>query len=234
MVFPASFFFIFVFSIQLTVNKCTIWSLLMTGFEPLTSGVRSDHSTNWAITTAHEAFFLPIVGNLFSVPSQWLTRCFFKQDLQDFVKFQLILPFLSANRYFRYFPLFFLDICHSTAVVRCTRMMAYNQDKAFVWLEKVKIRKGNPTNASNGLKYFLLQLKWFEQVLMDFRFQQLLEVPSENDDEDKYTSVSDDPLSNLILEVIKNDNLRRIERSKRHEMEHSILMAAKLISPVTC
>ena len=155
MVFPASFFFIFVFSIQLTVNKCTIWSLLMTGFEPRTSGVRSDCSTNWAITTAHEAFFLPIVGNLFSVPSQWLTRCFFKQDLQDFVKFQLILPFLSANRYFRYFPLFFLDICHSTAVVRCTRMMAYNQDKAFVWLEKVKIRKGNPTNASNGLKYFL-------------------------------------------------------------------------------
>ena len=69
---------------------------------------------------------------------------------------------------------------------------------------------------------------------MDFRFQQLLEVPSENDDEDKYTSVSDDPLSNLILEVIKNDNLRRIERSKRHELEHSILMAAKLISPVTC
>ena len=54
----------------------------------------------------------------------------------------------------------------------------------------------------------------------------------ESDDEDKYTSVSDDPLSNLILEVIKNDNLRRIERSKKHEMEHSILMAAKLISPV--
>ena len=67
---------------------------------------------------------------------------------------------------------------------------------------------------------------------MYYRFQQLLEVPVENDDEDKYTSVSDDPLSNLILEVIKNDNLRSIERSKKHEMEHSILTAAKLISPV--
>ena len=54
----------------------------------------------------------------------------------------------------------------------------------------------------------------------------------ENDDEDKYTSVSDDPLSNLILEVIKNDSLRKIERSKRHEAEHCILTAAKLISPV--
>ena len=54
----------------------------------------------------------------------------------------------------------------------------------------------------------------------------------ENDDEDKYTSVSDDPLSNLILEVIKNDSLRKIERSKRNEAEHCILTAAKLISPV--
>ena len=25
----------------------------MTGFEPLTSGIRSDHSTNWATTTAY-------------------------------------------------------------------------------------------------------------------------------------------------------------------------------------
>ena len=55
----------------------------------------------------------------------------------------------------------------------------------------------------------------------------------ENDDEDKYTSVSDDPLSNLILEVIKNDSLRKIERTRRHESEHCILTAAKLISPVS-
>ncbi len=63
----------------------------------------------------------------------------------------------------------------------------------------------------------------------------MLEVPFDSDDEDKYTAVSatdDDPLSNLILEVIKNDQLRKIERSKTHESEHSILMAAKLISPV--
>ena len=55
----------------------------------------------------------------------------------------------------------------------------------------------------------------------------------ENDDEDKYTSVSEDPLSNLIIEVIKNDSLRKIERSKRHEGEYCILTAAKLISPVS-
>ena len=63
-------------------------------------------------------------------------------------------------------------------------------------------------------------------------FQQLLEVPVEQDDEDKYMSVNDDPLSNLILEVIKNDSLRKIERSKRSESEHNILMAAKLIAPM--
>jgi hypothetical protein len=71
--------------------------------------------------------------------------------------------------------------------------------------------------------------------LGSFRFQQLLEVPMDSDDEDKYTAVSatdDDPLSNLILEVIKNDQLRKIERAKKQESEHSILMAAKLISPV--
>lgn len=65
-------------------------------------------------------------------------------------------------------------------------------------------------------------------------FQQLLEVAMENEDEDKYTSASeDDPLSNLILEAIKNDSLRKIERAKKHEAEYSILMAAKLIAPVS-
>ena len=56
----------------------------------------------------------------------------------------------------------------------------------------------------------------------------------ENDDEDKYVNVSDDdPHANLILEVIKNDSLRRMERIKKHESENCILTAAKLISPVS-
>ena len=66
-----------------------------------------------------------------------------------------------------------------------------------------------------------------------FRFQQLLEVQMENDDEDKYVNVSDDdPHANLIMEVIKNDSLRRLERVKKHESENHILTAAKLISPM--
>ncbi len=56
----------------------------------------------------------------------------------------------------------------------------------------------------------------------------------EPEDEDKYaSSSSDDPLSNLIVEAIKNDGLRRIERAKRQEAEHCILTAAKLIAPVS-
>ena len=55
--FPGLFFFIFVFSIQLTVNAQYNF-LQMTGFEPRTSGVESDRSTNWVITTARKLQYL--------------------------------------------------------------------------------------------------------------------------------------------------------------------------------
>ena len=44
------FFFIFVFSIQLSVNVQYTF-LPMTGLEQCTSGIRCNHSTNWASTT---------------------------------------------------------------------------------------------------------------------------------------------------------------------------------------
>ena len=43
--------FLFVFSIQKTV-KCSIYFLPMTRFEPWTSWIGSDRSTNWATTIA--------------------------------------------------------------------------------------------------------------------------------------------------------------------------------------
>ena len=48
---PASFFFIFVYHVQLTVNKCSKKSP-MTAFEPRISGVGSDCAANWSTTTA--------------------------------------------------------------------------------------------------------------------------------------------------------------------------------------
>ena len=51
---PAPFFCIFVFS---KVNSKYVHYLIfpMTGFEPRTSGIVSDHSANWATTTTHAA-----------------------------------------------------------------------------------------------------------------------------------------------------------------------------------
>ena len=48
----ASFSFIFVFSIQLTVNNVQYKRLPMTGFKPQTSGIGSNSFTNWATNTA--------------------------------------------------------------------------------------------------------------------------------------------------------------------------------------
>ena len=50
------FFLIFVSSIQLTVNVQYKY-LLMTGFEPQTSGIGSNHYTNWATTYLYFFFF---------------------------------------------------------------------------------------------------------------------------------------------------------------------------------
>ena len=54
---PGLFFFIFVFSIQLT-EKHQYKFLPMTRFELRTSGVGSNRSTNWATTTAPKTRFL--------------------------------------------------------------------------------------------------------------------------------------------------------------------------------
>ena len=65
--FQASFSFIFVFSIQLTVNKCSIYNFLpMTRFEPWTSGIGSACSINWATTTArwNKCYLLEIFRHL--------------------------------------------------------------------------------------------------------------------------------------------------------------------------
>ena len=55
-------------------------------------------------------------------------------------------------------------------------------------------------------------------------FTQLVEIPLEVEDEDKYQPVSDDPMSNLILEAIKNDDLRKMERAKRWSESISCLV----------
>ncbi|GIY46023.1 hypothetical protein CEXT_790192 [Caerostris extrusa] len=50
--------------------------------------------------------------------------------------------------------------------------------------------------------------------------------------EDKYSLSTEDPQTNLIVEAIKSDSLRKIERQRKQEAEWTILTAAKLIAPV--
>ncbi|GFS10276.1 intraflagellar transport protein 88 homolog [Elysia marginata] len=62
-------------------------------------------------------------------------------------------------------------------------------------------------------------------------FAKLLTVDLKIDDEDKYLAHGDDKQYNLVLEVIKNDSLRQIERERKYEAERCIKYAAKIISP---
>uniref|UniRef100_G1NQF6 Intraflagellar transport 88 n=1 Tax=Meleagris gallopavo TaxID=9103 RepID=G1NQF6_MELGA len=63
-------------------------------------------------------------------------------------------------------------------------------------------------------------------------FQKLIAVPLEVDYDDKYVSANDDPHTNLLIEAIKNDSLRQIERERKSLAEDYIMTAAKLIAPV--
>ncbi|XP_037082902.1 intraflagellar transport protein 88 homolog isoform X2 [Pollicipes pollicipes] len=65
-------------------------------------------------------------------------------------------------------------------------------------------------------------------------FQKLLQVPFDMENDDKYKDLEEeaekDPQTSLVLEVIKNDPMRKLERRLRNEAEQCILTAAKLIS----
>ena len=66
-------------------------------------------------------------------------------------------------------------------------------------------------------------------------FTKLLEVNCEDTFEDKYvihSGIEDDLQNHLLLEVIKNDELRSLEKQNRQELEWHILTGAKLIAPV--
>lgn len=72
-----------------------------------------------------------------------------------------------------------------------------------------------------------------DQEKMKKAFHRLLSVPIEGvEDDDRYLQYGDDPHSSLVLEAIKDDELRGIERSKKRLSEKAVIQAAKLIAPV--
>lgn len=64
-------------------------------------------------------------------------------------------------------------------------------------------------------------------------FQRTLQISTGIEDEDRYyPTVDDDPHQRLLIEAIKDDSLRKIEKARKAEAEKTILTAAKLIAPV--
>ncbi|XP_072332932.1 intraflagellar transport protein 88 homolog [Scyliorhinus torazame] len=62
-------------------------------------------------------------------------------------------------------------------------------------------------------------------------FQKLIVVPLGIDEDDKYIPPNDDPHMNLVIEAIKNDPLRQMERERKAMAERFIMTAAKLVAP---
>ena len=72
-----------------------------------------------------------------------------------------------------------------------------------------------------------------DQEKMKKSFHRMLSVSIEGiEDEDRYMQYGDDPHSSLVLDAIKEDSLRKIERAKKRFTEKCIMQAAKLIGPV--
>ncbi|XP_015589688.1 intraflagellar transport protein 88 homolog [Cephus cinctus] len=83
-----------------------------------------------------------------------------------------------------------------------------------------------------GLHAVLCHFALLHRDKMKRGFLELLEVQLNIDQEDKYNNNTDDIAANIINEVIKNDDLSKLEREMKLEAEKTILSAAKLIAPV--
>ncbi|KAK3576957.1 hypothetical protein CHS0354_005962 [Potamilus streckersoni] len=90
------------------------------------------------------------------------------------------------------------------------------------------------TEAPSFKTGFNLTLCYFalgDREKMKRAFQKMLTVDLKIDDEDKYLPHGDDKHYNLVLEMIKNDSLRQIERERKYEAENCMKTAAKIIAP---
>ncbi|XP_042314236.1 intraflagellar transport protein 88 homolog isoform X2 [Sceloporus undulatus] len=83
-----------------------------------------------------------------------------------------------------------------------------------------------------GFNLILCYFATGDRDQMKKAFQKLIAVPLEIDDDDKYISQGDDTHTNLLIEAIKNDSLRQMERERKATAEKYIMTAAKLIAPV--
>ncbi|XP_043271639.1 intraflagellar transport protein 88 homolog isoform X2 [Venturia canescens] len=83
-----------------------------------------------------------------------------------------------------------------------------------------------------GLHAILCHFALSHRDKMKRDFLELLEVQLNIDQEDKYSMSTDDVAANILNEVIKVDELSKLEKEMKLEAEKTILSAAKLIAPV--
>lgn len=82
-----------------------------------------------------------------------------------------------------------------------------------------------------GFNLLLCYYALGDRPRMKMCFMELLKIPVKLPDDDDYQSHPTDKQANLVLEVTRDDNLRRYERKKRRVIEHCIVTAVKLIAP---
>ncbi|XP_057388924.1 intraflagellar transport protein 88 homolog isoform X4 [Balaenoptera acutorostrata] len=69
-------------------------------------------------------------------------------------------------------------------------------------------------NLKAGFNLILSYFAVGDREKMKKAFQKLIAVPLETDEDGKYISPNDDPHTNLVIEAIKNDHLRQMERER--------------------
>ncbi|XP_043251743.1 intraflagellar transport protein 88 homolog isoform X2 [Colletes gigas] len=82
-----------------------------------------------------------------------------------------------------------------------------------------------------GLHAVLCHFALSHRDKMKRAFLELLEVQLNIDQEDRYNISTDDVVSNILNETLKNDDLSKLEKELKLEAEKTILSAAKLIAP---
>lgn len=87
-------------------------------------------------------------------------------------------------------------------------------------------------DSETGFNLLLCAYAMGDKEKMKKAFQKLSQLSTGVDDEEKYTAATDDHHSQLILEAIRDDPLRRWEKQQKANAEKWIMMAAKLIAPV--
>ncbi|MGH0135920.1 UNVERIFIED_CONTAM: hypothetical protein FKN15_061915 [Acipenser sinensis] len=86
-------------------------------------------------------------------------------------------------------------------------------------------------NIKTGFNLILCYFATGDRDKMKKAFQKLICVPLGIDEDDKYIPPNDDPQTNLVIEAIKNDQLRQMERERKALAEKYIMTSAKLIAP---